>query len=82
MKRSLENFKLYFSRTKERLALARKFWEIAMTIYHIDSENLIQLDKTSLTDARMKEKDLQNMLESNVEAIAPGTMVIDKEFNN
>lgn len=53
-----------------------------MTIYRIDSENIIQLDKTSLTDARMKEKDLQNMLESNVEAIAPGTMVIDKEFNN
>ena len=54
-----------------------------MALYEITADNLHKLDETSFDLAGLRERyDLQRLLRSQIEVIAPDTLVIAEEFGD
>lgn len=53
-----------------------------MPIYKINDKQLVKLDETTFRDQDLKERDLQNMLKSQICAISPDTLIVSEEFSD
>ena len=53
-----------------------------MPIYKINDKQLVKLDETTFRDQDLKERDLQNMLKSQISAISPDTLIVSEEFSD
>lgn len=53
-----------------------------MPIYRIQDNNIVRMNETSFSEQKVKERDLQNMLKSHIDAISKGTLVVAEEFGD
>lgn len=54
-----------------------------MSIYRIADNEIVEIDKTSFEEQKIKERaDLQTMLKSNIEVLSPDTLLVSEEFGN
>lgn len=53
-----------------------------MSIFKIHDNQLVKLDETTFKNQGLKEKDLQKMLKSQINAISPRTLIVSEEFSD
>ena len=54
-----------------------------MSIYRVDGEQLVPVERTTFKDQGLEERrDIQPLLKSRIDAVAPGTLIVSEEFGD